>query len=86
MDAPGWGVRFSHWLWQRSAELYHDQDGFWDLNDSHRVTLRSKTGVRVPIAGKLSANAQLNVDWEREPARGHKPIDSTLLLGLGYER
>lgn len=83
--ALGWGVRYSHWLWQRSAELFHDQDGFWDLEDTRQVTLRSRTGLRVPIAQGLSANAQLNVDWEREPAPGRKSTDSTLLLGLGYE-
>jgi len=83
--ALGWGVRFSHWLWQRSAELFHDQDGFWDLEDTRQVTLRSRTGLRVPIAQGLSANAQLNLDWEREPAPGRKSTDSTLLLGLGYE-
>lgn len=83
--ALGWGVRFSHWLWPRSVELFHDQDGFWDLEDTAQVTLRSKTGLRVPIAHGLSANAQLNVDWEHEPAPGRKSTDSTLLLGLGYE-
>ncbi len=83
--ALGWGVRFSHWLWQRSVQLFHDQDGFWDLEDTRQVTLRSRTGLRVPIAQGLSANAQLNVDWEREPAPGRKSTDSTLLLGLGYE-
>lgn len=82
--ALGWGVRASHWLFERHAELFHEQDGFWSIADSERLTIRSKSGVRLPIAAGLTASAQLNADWERTPAPGRKAIDSTMLLGLGY--
>jgi putative salt-induced outer membrane protein YdiY len=82
--ALGWGVRASHWLFDRRAELFHDQDGFWSLADTEQMTIRSKTGMRLPIAAGMTASAQLNADWERTPAPGRKAVDSTLLLGLGY--
>lgn len=82
--ALGWGVRFSYWLLARRAELFHEQTGFWNLEDTAQVTLRSGTGVRVPITGGLSASAQVNVTWDKEPAPGSKSTDSTVLLGLGY--
>lgn len=82
--AAGWGVRASHWVLDRRAELFHDQDGFWSLSDADFLTIRTKTGVRLPIAGGITASAQLNADWERTPAPGRKATDSTLLLGLGY--
>jgi putative salt-induced outer membrane protein YdiY len=82
--ALGWGVRASHWLLDRRAELFHDQDGFWSIADTQQLTIRSKTGVRLPIAAGMTASAQLNADWERTPAPGRKAVDSTLLLGLGY--
>lgn len=82
--ALGWGVRAAHWLFDRRAELFHDQDGFWSLADTEQLTIRSKSGVRLPIAAGLTASAQLNADWERTPAQGRKAVDSTLLLGLGY--
>lgn len=83
--AAGWGVRFTHWLWQRRAQLFHDQDGFWNLDNTREATLRSRSGLRVPIAAGLTASAQLNLDWEKEPAPGRKATDSTLLFGVGYE-
>lgn len=49
------------------------------------MTLRSRTGVRVPIASGINASVQVNLDWEREPAPGRKSTDTTLLIGLGYE-
>ena len=82
--ALGWGVQYSQWLWARRLQAFHDQVGFWNLSDRGAVSLRTKTGLRVPIAGGLNASAQLNADWERKPTPGRKPTDLTWLLGLGY--
>jgi putative salt-induced outer membrane protein YdiY len=82
--ALGWGIKARHRLGRGDLELFHDQEGFWDLRDARRITLRSRTGLRVPIIAKLSASAQVNVDWEGDPAPGRKATDSTLLLGLTY--
>ena len=83
--ALGWDVRLSHWLGAKTAELVHEEEGFWNLHDTRQVTLRSRTGIRVPVAKGMVANASLNLDWEREPAAGRKPLDATLLLGVGAE-
>lgn len=82
--ALGWGVQYSQWLWARRLQAFHDQVGFWNLSDRGAVSLRTKTGLRIPIAGGLNASAQVNVDWERKPTAGRKPTDLTWLLGLGY--
>ena len=82
--ALGWGIGFSHWVTDHSLQLFHDQQGFWNLEDRDQLSLRSKTGVRVPVAERLTASAQLNLDWEREPAPGLKAVDTTWLLGLNY--
>jgi len=82
--ALGWGIGFSHWVTNRSLQVFHDQQGFWNLEDRNQASLRSKTGVRVPVAERLTASAQLNLDWEREPAPGLKAVDTTWLLGLNY--
>jgi len=82
--ALGWGVNYSHWAWNRRLQLFHDQEGFWNLEERNEASVRSKTGVRIPVAERLTASAQLNLDWEREPAPGRKAVDTTWLLGLGY--
>lgn len=83
--ALGWGLRASHRLDTRNIELFHEQDGFLQITNGNDVTLRSRTGMRVPIAGRLNASVQLNLDWEKEPAPGRKSTDSALLIGVGYE-
>lgn len=83
--ALGWGIQFSHWMLQHRLKLFFDQDGYWGLGNTAEVTVRTRTGLRVPVAQGLVATAQLELDWERHPAPGVKPTDSTLMLGVGYE-
>lgn len=83
--AFGWGVKFSHWLVAERVELFHDQDGFWNLEDIGQVIVRTRTGLRVPLTDQVNMSAQLNLDWEREPAPMRDAIDSTWLLGVGYK-
>lgn len=82
--ALGWGLRYSQWLWSRRAQAFLEQEGFWGLDESHDVIVRTMTGLRVPLANGLNLTAQLNLDWESDPAPGVKQTDSTWILGLGY--
>jgi len=83
--ALGWGVRLAHRLGSTAIEFFHEHDGYWNLDNTQEISLRSRTGLRLPVAEGLTASAQLNVDWERHPPLGRKSTDSTLLLGMGYE-
>jgi len=82
--AAGWGLKFSHLLQAYPVELFHEHDGFISLKDTDSMTLRSRSGLRMPIADGLNASLQLNADWERSPAPGRKSTDTTMLLGLTY--
>lgn len=82
--ALGWGVEATYSPWGGPLELFHSQDGFMNLEDTGNVLVRSRTGVRVPLVERLSATAQLNIDWERRPPPGRVPTDRTLLLGVDY--
>lgn len=83
--AFGWGLQYSHKLWKRKVELFHTQDGFWDLRHTDQVTLNTSSGLRIPLESGMTANAQLDLNWERSPPPGVKSVDTTWLLGLGYE-
>lgn len=83
--AAGWLVRFEHKPWGGPMTLFHVQDGDASLEDAGDIVVRTKTGLRWPLAGGLNATAQLNLDWDNDPAPGRGRTDRTLLLGLGYE-
>ena len=82
--ALGWGLNFSHRLDTLSAEFFHDQQGFRTLGGDSQLSLRSRTGLRVPFASGLTASLQLNLDWDDDSAAARGRTDSTWLIGLGY--
>lgn len=82
--ALGWAFKADARPWDARLQAFHEHEGFWNLEDAARLFVRSKTGLRMPLIARLSASAQLNVDWERRPAPGRKATDTTLLLGLDY--
>jgi putative salt-induced outer membrane protein YdiY len=82
--AFGWGVTAAFSPFGPRLQLFHEHEGFWNLEETDVVVVRSKTGLRVPLIERLNATAQLNVDWERQPAAGRRSTDSTLLLGVDY--
>lgn len=83
--ALGWGVRYRHWLVGRSAEFFHEQDGYMNVDDTRDVTWRSRTGMRLPIIDRLTAQVQGLLDWEGRPAKGKESTDLSLQFGVGYE-
>lgn len=82
--ALGWGWDVKIKPGGGSAELFHNQEGFWNLKNTREITLRSKTGLRMPLVARLNGVVQLNVDWMRNPGPGRDPIDSMLLFGIDY--
>lgn len=82
--AAGWGVVLKHQIPFADAEFFHDQNGFWNLDETNRMNLRSRTGIRVPVRGGVIASLQFDVDWERAPLDDRRSTDATWLLGLGY--
>ena len=76
--ALGWGVKATH------APFFHEHEGFWNLEESEALLVRSKTGVRSPLVMGIGFSVQLQLDWERTPAPGRRSTDSTLLFGIDY--
>lgn len=82
--AVSWGIDFRRRLRSFSGELFHVQEGLRGLNGQRGTVLQTRTGLRLPLSEQLSATAQVNADWESEPADGRKESDTTLMLGIGY--
>lgn len=82
--AVSWGMDLRHRLRLFTGEVFHEQEGTRGLGGENGTVLQTKTGLRVPLAEQLSATAQVNADWESQPAPGRKESDTTLMLGISY--
>lgn len=82
--AFGWGIDYSHWFVPDRLEFFFNQGGLASLTSEGDLSMRTRTGVRLPLASGLSANAQLNVDYEGDPGPDNEKTDTQLFVGLGY--
>ena len=83
--AIGWGIDFDHWFVQDKLQFFFNQEGFADPKGDDGVIIRSKTGFRAPVVDDLTANLQVNLDYNSDPGPGFKTTDRTLIVGLGYK-
>ncbi len=77
-------MRFDHFLFGTKTQFFHRNEGFFALDDSDNLFVRTQTGLRWPVIERLNATAQYNVDWDDNPAPGRAGTDRTVLFSLGY--
>lgn len=77
-------LRFDHWLVEDSVQFFHYEQNYLSLRALGGSFLRTQSGLRLPISRQLSANAQVNVDWDGDPAPGRRRMDRTLVFSIGY--
>ena len=82
--AIGWGVTFDYWIVEDRLQFFHNSEGFADPRGDEGLVLRAETGLRAPIVDDLSANFQVNLDYNSDPAPGFKSTDRTYIVGIGY--
>jgi putative salt-induced outer membrane protein YdiY len=82
--AFGWGITFDYWIIPDKLQFFHNDECFSAISSSAGVVVRAETGLRAPIVDDLTANFQVNLDYNSDPAPGFKSTDRTWIVGLGY--
>ncbi|MBW1779524.1 MAG: DUF481 domain-containing protein [Deltaproteobacteria bacterium] len=79
-----WALDFDMWFFDKFFQVYHHDDLVYDFGDSTNWTVRTRTGVRIPMVLKLFASFQFNYDYDNQPADGKKKYDQSWIFGLGW--
>jgi putative salt-induced outer membrane protein YdiY len=80
-----WAIDFDIWFFDKFMQFFHHDDGFLDLEETDVWRIRTRTGLRIPIAYKFFTSLQYNYDWVNSTADGKKNYDSTIMFKLGWE-
>lgn len=78
------GLKYDHkFLGGRLAYFqHHDLD--ISLRNARDALLRTRLGLRVPVAHGISVSTQLNLDYNNRPAPGNEKLDTSLIFSVGY--
>ncbi len=78
-----WRLDYTQKLVDSNLELFHKHHIYRNISGRKNIVLNSSTGFRVAITEDLYVNAQLNYDYDTEPAGGKESDDLTILIGAG---
>ena len=71
-------------VWNERVRLFHDSDLLVSLESLDDILLRTRTGVRVPVATQLSLGTSFHYDYDTVPAPGKKKTDTALIFQVDY--
>lgn len=78
------GLKAEQSVWRERVRLFHDSDLLISLESLDDMLLRTRTGVRVPVAEQLSLSTSLHYDYDNVPAPGKKKTDTALIFQVDY--
>ena len=79
-----WALDFDMWFFDKFFQVFHHDDFLYDFGDSTNWTVRTRTGVRIPMVMKLFASFQFNYDYDNQPAHRKDKWDQSWVFGLGW--
>jgi len=83
--AATWGVKYDQRFFKDAVQAFYNHDLSTPVDDTSGFLFDSSAGIRFPIANVLTGTAQVDFDWDNDPADGIKEDDTKYSLKLGYE-
>lgn len=80
-----WATNFDQRLFRSLTTFFHEHEGLFKLIDGNSVVVFARTGFRVPLGGAFNITAEVDLDYDSEPAPGAESTDLKYIVTLGYE-
>ena len=78
------GLKYDRKLFNLGLVFFNNISADVNLENPQDALLKSRLGLRVPVAQGLNVSTQLNIDYDNEPAVGNTKTDATMLFSVGY--
>jgi putative salt-induced outer membrane protein YdiY len=83
--AVSWGLDYDQRIIDDTLQIFYKHDVSVPTDDTDGFLYDGEAGVRFPIAKILTGSAQVDFDWDNDPAPGINENDTKYSLKLGYE-
>lgn len=79
-----WSLDYDQVFWDQIT-FFHNHDITTPFDDVGAFLFESKTGIKTPFLGFLTSTAEIDFDFDNDPADGARSADTIYRLKLGYE-
>jgi len=78
-------LSFDTYFLDKIVQFFHFNEALVGLEDTDKLIIRTRTGLRLPFYNSFNFTAQYNYDWEKTPSPGRKESDRMYIFTLGYQ-
>lgn len=79
-----WALNFDTFLMEERLQAFHTHQLNVGLEDADDLLFSSQTGLRLILMANVNATAQVNYDWDNQPAEDTRRGDTTYIFSVGY--
>ncbi len=83
--AASWGLDYDQKFLSDVVQIFYKHDFTVPFDDTEGFIYDGETGVRFPVAKVLTGSAQIEYDFDNDPAPGAEREDTKYSLKIGYE-
>jgi hypothetical protein len=76
---------FTRDLYKDDITFFHKNMYLNNLQDLSDIIIETRTGIKFDMAWDLVLSAEVETDWEKEPAEDAKKLDTRYMLKIGFE-
>ncbi len=82
--AGRWALDFDHGVFSPDTRFYHNHILLFRLDDPNTFIFQSSTGLKMGLFYGVIAGAEVQFDWNNDPAQGAVEDDLRYMLKIGY--
>ena len=82
--AANWSLRMTSDYLGGDSQLYFDQRGIWNLDETSDVVVDTSIGLAFPLLWQLEAAAEVLLEYDSGAVEGVEELDETYRLRIGY--
>ena len=79
-----WALDFDHGIVTPDTRFYHNHTLLERVDNLDTFIFQSATGLKFALIGAINAGAEVQFDWNNDPAEGAREEDLRYMLKLGY--
>lgn len=83
--AATWAFDYDQKFFDDLFQVFQMHELSVPVGDTGAFLFNSESGVRVPIGKYITGTAQVDFDWDNDPAEGVREEDTTYSFKIGYE-
>lgn len=89
-DRSYWALResakFETFIFPKRLEFFHQNDGYFGLDNDENWFMRTRSGLRVNVASGIIVTGELGVNYDRQATPRRNRIERTFAITMGYQR